>query len=132
MLPARPNQTAENIGRITDMMASACRSGTYGQVGTIPCGELVRLGNAVVNAPTYDVSGDAQAVQDAYGQYRWAIDTFAGGAIWPLVEDCRTQHAGEAQTAISTTNACELIENMQEPRNALNSAVSALQSYINQ
>jgi hypothetical protein len=123
--------TAENIGQVTDMMDSVCRGGMYSGVGKLNCSELVRLNDAIVSAPTYNVSGAPMAVQNAYGQYRWAIDTFAAGNVSLLVNDCRTQHAGETETEISANTGCDLAYNhMQEPRSALNSAISTLQQHL--
>ena len=121
---------AENVGQITDHLNHACRTGMSSGLGKLNCGELVRLSDAVVNAPTYNVSGSAQAVQEAYGQYRWAIDTFAASETLLLVGECRTSHAGEAETEISSTTGCSLGSQQREPRNALNTAVNTLQSFL--
>ncbi|MFN2224164.1 MAG: hypothetical protein ACK2UH_16530, partial [Candidatus Promineifilaceae bacterium] len=76
--------------------------------------------------------GSAQPVQDAYGHYRWAIDAFASGNISLLVNDCRTDHAGESETEVSGNTGCDLMNQMRDPRNALNSAISLLQAFIGQ
>jgi hypothetical protein len=103
-----------------------------GGLGKLNCNELVRLSDAIVSAPAYEVTGSAQPVQDAYGQYRWAINIFADGNISLLVNDCRTQHAGETETEVSGGTGCDLSSQMQEPRNALNSAISTLQAILGQ
>jgi len=58
--------TAENIGGITDRMLHACRISYVRGMGEFSCGELVGFSDAIVNAPTFDVSGSPQVVRDAY------------------------------------------------------------------
>jgi hypothetical protein len=55
--------------------------------GRQPCGPFVAEGNLVINAPTYDVSGESDTIQNAYALYRHGIDVAMEKAA-PLVDMC--------------------------------------------
>jgi hypothetical protein len=56
--------------------------------GFVSCEDIVDTYDAVVLAPTYDVSSASVVTQGAYPAYRLAIQTFADGA-WDMTQNCR-------------------------------------------
>jgi hypothetical protein len=62
--------------------------------GGISARDVIERYEAVVNAPTYDVSGSDPVTQRAYEYYREAVDLFADGAR-DMVERARGFLAGD-------------------------------------
>jgi len=124
--------TSEDVGQLIGIFDNACYSSVVANVVNISCRDVVTLNDEIFNAPTYDVSGSSQEVQEAYRQYRWAIQAYANGGVGLLVEDCRTHHADEGLTEISALTGCGLSGELREPRDVLNSSVRLLQNFIEQ
>lgn len=63
------------------------------RTGTISAQAVVDLYDLTVAAPTYDVSGSSDRVQNAYHNYRTAVEVFAAGAR-DMTQNCRDYLAG--------------------------------------
>ena len=67
--------------------------------GPFYCVDSVNLYDAVVSAPTMDVSAASPEVQNAYGHYRASIDVFRDGA-GDMAGNCREAISGNEGTTI--------------------------------
>jgi hypothetical protein len=70
------------------------------QTRVLRCTPSVKLYDAIVGSPTFDVSSSNEVVQWAYSRYQEAVNTYSDPARG-LAEQCRNWLAGEAKDEIT-------------------------------
>ncbi len=83
-------QTRGNIDRYGGLIDGALRS------GYIDCQDIVDTYDAIVNAPTYDVTNANDLVKNAYPAYRRAVEVYTA-ASRDMSENCRSWLADPSQ-----------------------------------
>ena len=83
-------QVRINIDAYGGMIDGALRS------GYVDCQEIVNTYDAILNAPTYDVTNANDLVKNAYPAYRRAIDVYTN-ASRDMSENCRSWLADPSQ-----------------------------------
>jgi hypothetical protein len=93
--------------------------------GFVSCEDIVDTYDAVVLAPTYDVSSASVVTQGAYPAYRLAIQTFADGA-WDMTQNCRDFLANPSYGEIGFQQWGSARANVNNALDVLHPAIQAM------
>ncbi|MCB8944583.1 MAG: hypothetical protein H6658_12605 [Ardenticatenaceae bacterium] len=96
-------------------------------MGFIDCNEVVNTYDAIVLAPTFDVSGTSQLIQYGYGAYREAIQVFSVGA-WDMTQNCRDFLANPGGGGIPSQQWGAARQNVNNATDILSPALDAVES----
>lgn len=125
------HQVTEQCGVITDMFRNVCTQGSFNSSGTAPiqCSRLVENYEAIRDAPVFNVSEENQELLNVYSLYRAAVEA-STERLAILYEECRTQHAGEAETTIHYGTGCDVSHDLVEACNLSRSAEGTLRQIL--